>query len=1041
MTQDMSTSKILDILNAQTVQNMDHQIKKFQICKIVCPQTLPDMDQFVLKKNLHAHEIALIEMWDAIVNPGSSNEMDVMFSQTCKKCVDMMSIMPIPERPVDRCMYTIKMISYAYLGNRWEAVRRHLDGFGNDVDVDGLDWNGRVLVDVCRAVIYLARKESSHDLEHVKEIVKRLRTDQRIFERDYIESIDGEKIAAAGELAALYHMAKSVELVSEFMMQGTPSDAETQVDFHLEHAKKHAQISGYVEIDIMLFVLHAALRKMLHNSIWNLAKAIPHLAEFIEDLVRSESPVFEFMQPQTVALDEGLLDSAKMAVVVNLPTSSGKTLMAEFRILQTLNTSRDAKIVYIVPTKALVNQTSSRLRRDLGKLGIRIEKMSGAVEIGEFEEDIVLKSDFQVLVTTPEKLHLIIRRPDNDFTERLALTIVDEAHNLADKNRGFNLELLLSTIKHDCNRRSRFLLMSPSIPNSSDLARWLDSASSKAISMKLDNWTPNDRITGTCYQTGRGRAISTFFKPLLSNREEINMDEILIKRMQDSPYTTSGIRMYELTALLSTQLGSSQNLLVLVTSIPDAWQIADEIIAHSQESEEPSPEVQLVMKFVASEMGADFPLIKYLEKKIAVHHAGLPDDVRSLVEWLMENGCIRTLVATSTIAEGINFPVSGMLIHSYKYYSEESHRRKPMPVNDFLNLIGRVGRIDQSSIGMVGIVSTESDPRKVLSYIKQVADDLVSHLIDMVKDAYRVNRDLDLPSMADNPNWSRFLQYVAHIKNQSESLDHFDMRIDSALMGTYGYAQISPDRQELLKNAVRRYARKLDVHSDLALISDVTGFAPENVGAAIQEMTKVGLDPEDWLPENLFAKESRLSDLITIMARSIPEVVEVKKWMDKYKKNEVDVAVFVKDWVSGMPVESIAVQHFGSGKDDMTECVRSIYKLIANAVTWGVAGMQKTPDSGTDRMTSDEKRRVSNIPGMIHYGVYTGEAVLMRMNNVPRRIAVRIGKLYQDAKPDDIFKWLNNLPDNEWRADDVTTGTDMSGTDYKKIWKILTGNP
>ncbi|MDE0399354.1 MAG: DEAD/DEAH box helicase [Candidatus Poribacteria bacterium] len=1034
-----NTSKILDMLSAQTVQSLDHQIKRFQICKTVCPQTLPDMNQSALKKNLQAHEIALIEMWNTLDTPGFSNEMNAMFVQTCKKCVDMMSVMPIPEKPIDRCMHIIKMISYAYLGDRWEDVRRYMNDFWEDADVYDLGWNGRVLVNVCRAVIYLARKESPCDLDHVKEIVKRLRTDQRIFERDYIESMDGEKIAAADELAALYHMAKSVELVGEFMMQGTPSDVETQVDFHLEHAKRHAQISGYVEIDIILFVLHAALKKMLHNSIWNLAKAIPHLAEFIEDLARSESPVFEFMQPQSMALDEGLLDSAKMAVVVNLPTSSGKTLMAEFRILQTLNTSRNAKIAYIVPTKALVNQISSRLRRDLGKLGIRIEKMSGAVEIGEFEENLVLKSDFQVLVTTPEKLHLIIRRPDNDFTERLALTIVDEAHNMADKNRGFNLELLLSTIKHDCDGE-HFLLMSPSIPNSSDLARWLNPASSKAISMTLDNWTPNDRIVGTCYKAGRGRKLSTFFKPLLSNRKEINMDEILIKQMQESPYAASSIRKYELTALLSAQLGQFQNLLILVTSISDTWQIADEIVAHSRESEEPSPEVRLVMKFVASEMGADFPLIKYLEKKIAVHHAGLPDDVRSLVEWLMENGCIRTLVATSTIAEGINFPVSGMLIHSYKYYNEELNRSKPMPVNDFLNLIGRVGRIDQSSIGMVGIVSTESDARGVLAYVKQATDDLVSHLIDMVKDAYRVNRDLDLPSMADNPNWSRFLQYVAHIKNQSESLSHFDMRIDSALMGTYGYAQISPDRREVLKNAVRRYARKLEAHSDLALISDMTGFAPENVGAAIREMAKVNLDPEDWLPENLFDKESRLPDLITIMARSIPEVVEVKKWMYKYEKNEVDVAMFVKDWVLGLPVENIAVQHFGSDKDDMTTCVRSIYKIITNAVTWGIAGIQKIPDSGTDRMTGDEKRRASNIPGMIHYGVYTGEAVLMRMNNVPRRIAIRLGKLYQNTKPDDVFKWLDNLPDNEWCADDVT-GTDMSGTDYKKIWKILTGNP
>ena len=77
------------------------------------------------------------------------------------------------------------------------------------------------------------------------------------------------------------------------------------------------------------------------------------------------------------------------AVVVDMPTSSGKTALAEFRILQALNQYQDSKgwIAYVVPTRTLVNQICARLRRNLGhpKLNIKIAKMSGAVEIDGFE--------------------------------------------------------------------------------------------------------------------------------------------------------------------------------------------------------------------------------------------------------------------------------------------------------------------------------------------------------------------------------------------------------------------------------------------------------------------------------------------------------------------------------------------------------------------------------------------------------------------------------------------------------------------------------
>ena len=576
------SQRILDAVDGQLLRNTDDLVKKFSICKAVCPQALPELDMVSLRQVMRAYEIALIDLWDATQNSGPPNKNDEMFGRICKKCVDIMQVVVVPKDVVSRCMHVLKIISYAYLGDRLGDARRYLNDNENiwREPVHNEDWNRRVLGDICRAVVHLAKKESLDEVAQVSTIIRNLREDQKMYEKRYLDGADSEQVmAAADELAALYHLAKSIEQVGTFMIQGTSADAEERVDFHFKHAKMHAQSSGHIEMDIILFVLHAALKKMMHNSVWNLARAVPNLETFIESLARSEKPVFEFMYPQKTALNDGLLDPAKMAVVVNLPTSSGKTLMAEFRILQALDTTRDAKVAYVVPTKTLANQITAKLRRDLGSR-FRIEKVSGAAEIGQFEDDILRRNNFEILVTTPEKLQMLIRSPNNEFAKHLVLTIVDEAHNMADAYRGFNLEMLLSSIKYDCSR-SHFLLMSPSIPNSSDLAGWLDSANSKAISMDVD-WTPNDRVIGTYYARGSKRDISTFYKPLIDgSRNDIRVDEIMVKHIQDSPYTASEMYRYRLTALFATQLDSSQNLLILATSIVDTWKIADEIVKNS----------------------------------------------------------------------------------------------------------------------------------------------------------------------------------------------------------------------------------------------------------------------------------------------------------------------------------------------------------------------------------------------------------------------------------------------------------------------------
>lgn len=177
------------------------------------------------------------------------------------------------------------------------------------------------------------------------------------------------------------------------------------------------------------------------------------VTRFVTNVTKARG-LFELLPPQRVALQEqGLLDQASRAIVIDLPTSGGKTVLAQFRILQALNQFDvdHGWVAYVAPTRALVSQITRRLRCDFGPIGIRVEQLTSAVDIDSFEDAILSATEdlqrFHVLVATPEKLNLVLR--NKKISRPLALIVMDEAHNIEDEERGLRIELLLATVKRE----------------------------------------------------------------------------------------------------------------------------------------------------------------------------------------------------------------------------------------------------------------------------------------------------------------------------------------------------------------------------------------------------------------------------------------------------------------------------------------------------------------------------------------------------------------------------------------------------------------
>jgi len=118
----------------------------------------------------------------------------------------------------------------------------------------------------------------------------------------------------------------------------------------------------------------------------------------------------ELWQSQKSAIASGFLSSAA-SFVIRMPTSAGKTRIAELAILNALTHEAHRRAIYIAPYLALVSEIESNLQDVFGGLGFQVSTLVGSFELDDLDGYLIQSTD--VLVATPEKLVALTRvRPD-----------------------------------------------------------------------------------------------------------------------------------------------------------------------------------------------------------------------------------------------------------------------------------------------------------------------------------------------------------------------------------------------------------------------------------------------------------------------------------------------------------------------------------------------------------------------------------------------------------------------------------------------------
>ena len=435
------------------------------------------------------------------------------------------------------------------------------------------------------------------------------------------------------------------------------------------------------------------------------------LSPDIVNLLREKWGIKELYPPQQIALPHALNGKNLM---LTIPTASGKSLVAHLTIAHRLkNDLINQKAIYVVPLKALASEKYDELKEVADVVGLKV-----ALAIGDRSGEINSIEDSDILVCTSERLDSLLRNKSN-LISNIGIIVSDEFHLLHDHSRGPTLEVLISRIRHK-KPDTQIIALSATVGNSKELAKWL------GAELIQSEWRPVSLHSGTLTEL-----------QVKVHRIDGKGDEKL-----PEPRIINGKKGKILEAALDDTIADNGQLLIFVNSRKSSQKEARELSKHILNRVKNEPNFDNGDKFInlnnisesINQNENSSPLGKKLSNSvkggIAFHHAGLSNQQRKKIEELFKSGDLFCIVATPTLAQGVNLPARRVIIRDVKRWSTAASRNMPMPIMEIKQMLGRAGRPKYDKRGDAWIISKNLDDeiRNVEHFLLSEPEEITSKL-------------------------------------------------------------------------------------------------------------------------------------------------------------------------------------------------------------------------------------------------------------------------------------------------------------------------
>jgi superfamily II RNA helicase len=456
------------------------------------------------------------------------------------------------------------------------------------------------------------------------------------------------------------------------------------------------------------------------------------------------------------------LDAHK-SVVVCAPTGSGKTLIGEYAIYHALNSGK--RVFYTTPLKALSNQKLRDFRRQFG-----------FDNVGLLTGDTSINRDAPILVMTTEIFrNMLYGTPIGEVGTSLtglAAVVLDECHYMNDRQRGTVWE---ESIIY-CPRTIQLVALSATVANSDQLTDWIDQVHG-----------PTELI----YSDFRPVPLQFYFGtpkglfPLLDDAHEKINPRLKPKR---SEYRPKGANQRGAPRPEAPTIAFLLNKLREADMLPAIYFIFSR--RGCDKAVEDLGPLSLVNAAEAAKLREQIDdlltrnpdagrtgQVEPLYRGIAAHHAGILPAWKGLVEELFQQGLIKVVFATETLAAGINMPARTTVISSLSKRTDLGHRL--LNPSEFLQMAGRAGRRGMDKQGYVVTVQTPFEGAKEAAYLATSgADPLVSQFTPsygMVLNLLQIHTLEEAKELIER-SFGRYLSTL-HLRPQQQELNRCEAEL------------------------------------------------------------------------------------------------------------------------------------------------------------------------------------------------------------------------------------------------------------------------
>ncbi len=405
-----------------------------------------------------------------------------------------------------------------------------------------------------------------------------------------------------------------------------------------------------------------------------------------------ESLPFRLDPFQREAIDK--LERGTGGVLVSAPTSSGKTIVAEYAIFRALKDG--AKVLYTTPLKALSNQKYHDFLRAYGE---------GTVGLVTGENTI--NDDAPVVVMTTEILRNLIYE-DPRRLDLVRYVVLDEVHYIDDFPRGSVWE----EIVNQAPRTIKLVGLSATIGNYREIADWMaenrggmETVFHDVRPVELKMWLAINNRLYPLFKEDGGIDQRTWSKAAQEEEASYRIGGYKGLPSNDLLHVIEELRRFDMLPaiyFIFSRRGCREALqrcayheLDLTTAAEK--EAIDQVAAERLQGLKDKDEEALFRRMVDARL---------LRRGMAEHHAGLLPYHKEMVEELFQRGLIKVVFATETLSLGINMPARGVVVSSFTKFDGVNF--STLTTGELTQLMGRAGRRGIDVIGH-GAILKEAD--------------------------------------------------------------------------------------------------------------------------------------------------------------------------------------------------------------------------------------------------------------------------------------------------------------------------------------------